>query len=173
MLTRAEIAVSELPKGSKFDSEAILAENGKRLRVSMISSVDAKFSSISVEQPPEEFDAPNPGARMLVFEAKAPRNGRSRFPCCSNRCPMRRLSTNRRPMMPWRSCNSCVGRWRRFGEGRRGKGVGGLNGTGSLPVNRYDFPWQKTLTLRVTDGATSSRFISTKARDPPRSRNAS
>ena len=72
MLTRADVAVSE---GDAPGTEAILRQDGQTLRVRLHSSVKAKFETVSAE-PPNEFDAPNPGARLLIVHLTAPASGR-------------------------------------------------------------------------------------------------
>ena len=77
MLTKAEIALSDATaKGSKTTSEAVLSQDGQKLRVQLVSSVAAKFEIVSAETPKNSFDAPNPGARLLVANLTAPSSGR-------------------------------------------------------------------------------------------------
>lgn len=68
MLTSAEIAVS--PDGLT----ATLTQSGKTVRVTLHSSVAAKFEIISAD-PPHDYDAPNPNSRFLIVNLTAPGSG--------------------------------------------------------------------------------------------------
>lgn len=70
MLTKAEIALNE--------NEAILTQGGQNLRVQLQSAHPASFETVSAD-PPNEYDAPNPGYRFLIANLKAPESGKLQF----------------------------------------------------------------------------------------------
>ena len=77
MLTKADIDLSSMSEQDpKHPAEAILSENGQRLRVQILASVAPKIESVSAAEPKAEFDAPNPGARQLLVTLTAPSSGR-------------------------------------------------------------------------------------------------
>ncbi len=70
MLTKAEIT----PAADA--TQAMLKENKQTLHAKLLSPVAAKFESVAADPPPQDFDAPNPGARLLVANFAAPASGR-------------------------------------------------------------------------------------------------
>jgi hypothetical protein len=68
MLTRAEVALS--------GTEATLTQKGKQLKVSLRSSVGAKWEVIPADPPQNDYDAPNPGARLLIANLTVPESGK-------------------------------------------------------------------------------------------------
>ena len=75
MLTNAQVALAE------GGAEAILTENGRRLRVRLRAAAPAgaAFEVASAQPPDNGVDAPNPDARLLVVRAAAPASGRVTF----------------------------------------------------------------------------------------------
>ncbi len=69
MLTRADAAVSE------DGLSVILSQSGEQLRVSLISSNGAKWEVIPADPPKNDYDAPNPGARLLIMTLAATVSG--------------------------------------------------------------------------------------------------
>lgn len=69
MLTKAEITVD--------GRTATLTQNGKTLRLTAASPADVAFQIVSVDPPPREYDAPNPGSRLVTFTVTLPANGSS------------------------------------------------------------------------------------------------
>jgi hypothetical protein len=70
MVTKAEVSISDTNR-----REAVLSEGGQKLRVELLSSVAASFEVIAAEPPDNGYDAPNPGARLLVVSLTAPASG--------------------------------------------------------------------------------------------------
>ncbi|HEY0074277.1 MAG TPA: heparinase II/III family protein [Abditibacteriaceae bacterium] len=70
MLTKAGIGLN--------GNEAILTQDGQKLRIQLQSPQPASFESISAE-PPNEYDAPNPGYRFLIANFTAPESGKLQF----------------------------------------------------------------------------------------------
>jgi hypothetical protein len=70
MLTKAEIALN--------GNEAILTQDGQKLRVQLQTPQLAQFETISTE-PPNDYDAPNPGYRFLIANLTAPETGNLQF----------------------------------------------------------------------------------------------
>ena len=68
MVTRAIISTS--------GAEATLEQNGKKLSARIISPANAHFESIPADPPVDDFNAPNPGARLLIVNTKATESGR-------------------------------------------------------------------------------------------------
>jgi hypothetical protein len=68
MVTGAEITVD--------GPIATLARDGKTLHARLIAPAGAKFESLPADPPPDDFNAPNPGMRMLIVNATAPDSGR-------------------------------------------------------------------------------------------------
>ncbi len=69
MLTKANIEVSA------DGTEAVLGQDGQKLRVLLQAPEGAKFEVISAD-PPRDFDAPNPDSRFLVASFTAPASGK-------------------------------------------------------------------------------------------------
>ncbi|MDQ3812662.1 MAG: heparinase II/III-family protein, partial [Armatimonadota bacterium] len=72
MLTKAEVSIPDASNGA----EAMLREGGQELRVRHQSSVNSKFEVIAADPPDNGYDAPNPGARLLIVNLTAPESGR-------------------------------------------------------------------------------------------------
>jgi hypothetical protein len=70
MLTKAEVTLN--------GNEAILTQNGQKLRVLLQSETPARFEILSAE-PPNEYDALNPGFRFLIVNFKSPEDGKLQF----------------------------------------------------------------------------------------------
>jgi hypothetical protein len=70
MLTKAEISLSDTNGG-----EAVLSEDGQKLRVALLSSVAARFEVVTTQPSESSYDAPNPGARLLIVNLTAPASG--------------------------------------------------------------------------------------------------
>ena len=60
MATGAEITLSE--------TGALLRKNGKTLRVQRVTPGQGKWAVIDISAPRQDFDAPNPGAKLLVLD---------------------------------------------------------------------------------------------------------
>jgi hypothetical protein len=69
MLTRAEISISA------DGSQATLSESGQQLSAILQAAPGAKFESIAAD-PPNDYDAPNKGFRLLIANFKAPASGK-------------------------------------------------------------------------------------------------
>ncbi len=59
MMTRAEIELES--------DRAILRQEGQTLYARILAPADAEFAVVQTEPPPNEWDAPNPGTRMLAL----------------------------------------------------------------------------------------------------------
>lgn len=70
MLTPAEIEL-------KRDT-ALLTQSGKTLTAKLLEPADARFEWITAD-PPHDYDAPNPGYRLLIAKIKAPESGQLRI----------------------------------------------------------------------------------------------
>ena len=70
MLTPAEIEI-------KGDT-AVLTQAGKTLAAKLVEPAGATFEWITAD-PPNDYDAPNPGYRLLIVKMKAPASGRLRI----------------------------------------------------------------------------------------------
>ena len=71
MVTRAEISIS--------GPEATLVQNGKQLRIRLLSPETAQFESIPADPPLDDFNAPNPETRILIVNIKAGETGSVTF----------------------------------------------------------------------------------------------
>jgi len=67
MITKAEAQL-------EADS-AVLSQNKKRLDLRIARPDGAEWKLFETAKPPKEWDSPNPGTRMVGFEAKAPASG--------------------------------------------------------------------------------------------------
>ena len=56
-----------------------LTEGEKRLRMELLSPADTRWQVIGTGGPRHEWDSPNPGTRMIAFEAVAPESGELRL----------------------------------------------------------------------------------------------
>lgn len=56
-----------------------LNEDGARLRMELLSPADTGWEVIGTGRPRHEWDSPNPGTRMIAFEAVAPESGELRL----------------------------------------------------------------------------------------------
>ncbi len=56
-----------------------LNEGGARLRMELLSPADTGWEVIGTGRPRHEWDSPNPGTRMIAFEAVAPESGELRL----------------------------------------------------------------------------------------------
>ncbi len=61
MVTHAEVSLDG-------PHRATLRQNGERLHVELLSGGDTAFEIFEIEKPPQDYDAPNPGAKMLGFK---------------------------------------------------------------------------------------------------------
>jgi len=71
LTTRAEVTC--------HDASATLRQEGRTLQAQLLVPGDAIFTVESAEPPADGFNAPNPGARLLVSTATAPANGTLRI----------------------------------------------------------------------------------------------
>ncbi len=69
MLTRAEAVI---PADGK---DATLTQNKETLRLTVQASIPTKWEIVSADPPPNAYDVPNPGAKLLIAYATAPANG--------------------------------------------------------------------------------------------------
>ncbi|MES2462573.1 MAG: heparinase II/III family protein [Armatimonadota bacterium] len=69
MLTRADVTVSD------DGLVATLRQSGEQLRVSLPPTAGAKWNILPADPPPNDYDAPNPGARLLVASVTVPASG--------------------------------------------------------------------------------------------------
>jgi hypothetical protein len=53
----------------------VLHQNGEKLTLTIIEPGKAAWAQIDTAKPPHEWDSPNPGTRMVAFEARAPKSG--------------------------------------------------------------------------------------------------
>jgi hypothetical protein len=63
------------PTISQDGKQATLTEQGKKLQVRLLGIEAAKFEVIPVDTPTNDYDAPNPGMKLLVVNFNAPANG--------------------------------------------------------------------------------------------------
>lgn len=63
LVTRAEAAVDAEHPGT-----ATLEQKGQTLTVQVQEPADARIAILDLEHPPHDYDAPNPGVRMVTFE---------------------------------------------------------------------------------------------------------
>jgi hypothetical protein len=76
MLTKAEVALAE----GASPTDAVLTQSGEKLRVRLLSLAGAvRFEVLPAEPPKNDYDAPNPGVRLLVVHAAAPASGKVAF----------------------------------------------------------------------------------------------
>jgi hypothetical protein len=68
MLTEAEIAGQDGPR-------LVLTQQDKRLELTITQPPGAKWEFMNMEEPQNEWDSPNPGTRMVLFQAVAPSSG--------------------------------------------------------------------------------------------------
>lgn len=74
MLTRAEAAVSE------DGLSAMLSQAGEKLQLTLPRTAGAKWQVTPAEPPKNDYDAPNPGARLLIASVTAPATGKVTIP---------------------------------------------------------------------------------------------
>jgi hypothetical protein len=72
MITRAE-------PGDTKESVLTLRDGDARLRLELLSPSGSRWQTIDTEDPRNEWDSPNPGTRMVAFEAPAPESGTLRL----------------------------------------------------------------------------------------------
>jgi hypothetical protein len=60
MVTRAEVQIT--------DGAAVLSREGKACRLAVLEPSAARLAIVPLDSPPAKHDAPNPGAKMIVFE---------------------------------------------------------------------------------------------------------
>jgi hypothetical protein len=61
--------------GEPGDKTMELSQDGKRITLRLLSPVAAHWRIVDTATPREEWDSPNPGTRMVAFEALAPADG--------------------------------------------------------------------------------------------------
>ena len=54
----------------------ILRQGGEQLTLTLVAPTDIGWNQIDTATPQHEWDSPNPGTRMVTFEAKAPESGK-------------------------------------------------------------------------------------------------
>lgn len=69
MLTPAEVKIEE-------NGTATLSQNGKKLQLKVVEPANVSIKTWSTE-PPHEYDAANPGTRLVGFEVAIPANAKS------------------------------------------------------------------------------------------------
>jgi hypothetical protein len=57
------------------DSVIDLAQASARIKLVILSPQPASWTIVNTKSPPNEWDSPNPGTRMIAFEALAPESG--------------------------------------------------------------------------------------------------
>ncbi len=72
MVTRADVEIRDA-------HTAILTQGGKRMVVQVIAPEAAALTITETADPPHDYDAPNPGTRMLGFTAKVPASTKTRW----------------------------------------------------------------------------------------------
>jgi hypothetical protein len=72
MVTRAD-------PGDSTGSTLTLRDGDARLRLALLSPSASRWQTIDTETPRNEWDSPNPGTRMVAFEAVAPASGELRL----------------------------------------------------------------------------------------------
>ena len=68
MVTRAKVELN--------GDQATLRQDGKMLRAKVVSPAGAQFSVIPADPPRDNFNAPNPGASILIVNVAAPADGK-------------------------------------------------------------------------------------------------
>lgn len=63
MVTRAEVTIES-------DNAAVLRQDGKSVSLRVLSPAGARLAVFDTENPPRDFDAKNPGTRMIGFEVE-------------------------------------------------------------------------------------------------------
>lgn len=58
------------------DRDLVLKQHDKTLKLTLREPQAATWSQVETAQPPHEWDSPNPGTRMVAFEATAPESGK-------------------------------------------------------------------------------------------------
>jgi hypothetical protein len=66
---------SSSPEAGLGKNIVTLAKTAKRLTLTARSPADVQWKQIDTAKPRHEFDTPNPGTRMVAFEAQAPKSG--------------------------------------------------------------------------------------------------
>jgi len=61
MVTRAQVQI-------KDGNRAVLQQDDRELVLHVLAPVDVKLEIFETERPPAEYDAPNPGSRMIGFK---------------------------------------------------------------------------------------------------------
>ena len=69
MVTKAKITLTDSPV-------IILTEKGKTLKLTLQHTPAARWKTINVEKPRNEWDSPNKGCTMIAFETIAPKSGK-------------------------------------------------------------------------------------------------
>ena len=72
MVTRADVEIRDA-------QTAVLSQDGQRLVVRVVGPSDAALEIYETADPPHDYDAPNPGTRMLGFTVKVPASTEARW----------------------------------------------------------------------------------------------
>jgi hypothetical protein len=71
--------ITQARTGAVSERTLTLIEGEEELRMGLLSPSETHWEVIGTGVPPHEWDSPNPGTRMIAFEAVAPESGELRF----------------------------------------------------------------------------------------------
>jgi hypothetical protein len=80
----------------------VLRQHEERLRLSIVSPKTKGWTQIETETPPHQWDSPNPGTRMVAFDAVAPANGKLTLVVALTPGSCAKPAASKRPIVPLR-----------------------------------------------------------------------
>jgi len=92
MVTPADVSI-------ETDKTALLTQEGKRMRLTVLTEAEVQLKTYSTE-PKADYDAPNPGTRMVGFEVSLPAGHTARTAVLLGP-PAAEASLDLRPLLQW------------------------------------------------------------------------
>jgi hypothetical protein len=77
-----------------------LRQGSESLRLAIVAPQKVVWKQIETERPPHEWDSPNPGTRMVAFEATAPTDGKLTIVVTATPGSCRDATANKAPIVP-------------------------------------------------------------------------
>jgi hypothetical protein len=94
MVTPADVSIES-------NKAALLTQQGKRMRLTVLTDIDVRLKTYSTE-PKADYDAPNPGTRMVGFEVSLPAGQTARTAVLLGP-PTAGVSLDLKPLLQWSS----------------------------------------------------------------------
>lgn len=86
--------------------DVVLRQGGKQLKLSIVTPKTKGWTQVETEKPPHEWDSPNPGTRMVAFEAPAPPSGKMALVVGLTPGSCEKPVASKRPIVPLQDWNA-------------------------------------------------------------------